>query len=1135
MGNFYSKFLDTPNGIYIEGQEISLIFTRTSDTTGQLSWNIPAPMAGCTAGNQAYNGIVLTVSSQPANYTTTSPVNGTYYTADSSVDPDINMVPRLGTSTNVALIVGAFYDDKTTTSLTVTDLQPLTSYYFSAYAVDNVARYHTAGVHSYSLPVGPERPNHEKNLPAIQDVGIEWSQSLGTNYLTPHSWTGLKEGQQYALTMLVDGTKYRMGIDGTKALDYAGLVRTINSEFVRLTPGKYSAPYPATANRYYVNITAKTVVSTSVIGTVTNITNSKNAVITVNNVSTINPFTNFTMINVNGAIEMLENDNVYGNILSLGGVSGAWTLTTDINTVNLPVYTSGGTVYSGWDGTVPQIVNCEFSNDDPSTPIVGTYWYDPTTNILSEWTGSWTPINFLTSNYDFSDPSCYNYWFNGVNAYEWEKVLWCQLPTYVETVNPLLPPVLDCNTFWYNTVTLLLSQWDEVLQTWDPVNAIYADIDPNTIAPGECWLNTTSNLIYYRAGSQWNLLTVSMENNVNGTYPGTAFANMYWFDPSTNILYKRDAGNTIWVQKDIVLFQTDPTDRTSCQLWWNSTTDILYIWDTVNTRWVKVSQFYQQAVDPSSIQDIPLNSAWYNPTTKILTIINNPDCSPVNFVYDTSDPTIMTLNEIWYNPVTNVWSQWNGSGWNAISVLTNTNNPYQLIINGVGILWFNTAASQLNQWNGTNWTNLSYSTIPLIPDEGTLWHNTVNDTMYTWNNITGLWDATIGVAAVKLVLRNKHGCDRCNGTGGYFNTYNSFGYYYDLNDGWPVPFDRDFLRFYTNVAKCCERIELCWNDDGYGPQDNFTAFETGQLTSSPNANPPVPNQNLLFANLGHVIYFRPQKGYTALPSPPTYQQLGVGTDGDPSERREFHAIIRSTLGDPSKKVELTKDQLNICINNALKMLRKNASLSYRRSLFFLDVFPCQQTYLLKDECVGFNKIVDVAAIYRCRGSFFGGNGVYGDGLFAWSALQQLYSLGTFDTLSFHLVSSYMKDLQILFADNIIYEWIETTRQLKMFKTFYAWERVLVDAYIERTEQDLLNDRQTTMWLQRWSIAEAKLQLAQVRGAFLTLPGPNGNVTMNAQDLIAQAQQEMTTLEEELHDPVNQSLETVGIRAHMVWG
>ncbi len=52
---------------------------------------------------------------------------------------------------------------------------------------------------------------------------------------------------------------------------------------------------------------------------------------------------------------------------------------------------------------------------------------------------------------------------------------------------------------------------------------------------------------------------------------------------------------------------------------------------------------------------------------------------------------------------------------------------------------------------------------------------------------------------------------------------------------------------------------------------------------------------------------------------------------------------------------------------------------------------------------------------------------------------------------------------------------------------------------------------------------------------MTLPGPNGNVTMNAQDLLTQAQQEMTTLEEELHDPVMSGPQTVGLHAHFLFG
>lgn len=64
----YDNFADTPNQIKTEGQEITLTFQRTGDNTARISWNIPPPAQGCSSANQAYDGIVITVSGSPANY-----------------------------------------------------------------------------------------------------------------------------------------------------------------------------------------------------------------------------------------------------------------------------------------------------------------------------------------------------------------------------------------------------------------------------------------------------------------------------------------------------------------------------------------------------------------------------------------------------------------------------------------------------------------------------------------------------------------------------------------------------------------------------------------------------------------------------------------------------------------------------------------------------------------------------------------------------------------------------------------------------------------------------------------------------------------------------------------------------------
>src|SRR4051812_10477377 len=116
--SIFNNFQDRPDQIKIEGQEIVLKFQRTSDTTARISWNIPAPANGCNVDTQAYDGIVITVSNKPANYISTSPTDGKFYTGDPTVDNDLHAGDKL----DIALVLGAFYNDKTTTILDITDL-----------------------------------------------------------------------------------------------------------------------------------------------------------------------------------------------------------------------------------------------------------------------------------------------------------------------------------------------------------------------------------------------------------------------------------------------------------------------------------------------------------------------------------------------------------------------------------------------------------------------------------------------------------------------------------------------------------------------------------------------------------------------------------------------------------------------------------------------------------------------------------------------------------------------------------------------------------------------------------------------------------------------------------------------------
>lgn len=160
-----SGYRDGPNQIKYEAQQISLNYVKDTPSTATLSWNIPSPVFGCDENSRAYNGIVLTVSSVPVTQEQ-KPSNGVVYTGDATVSSQLHAGDHIGQ----AMVVGTFYDDDITTSMVVTDLEPLTAYYFSAYAVTAQLIYDNAGSHAYSLPVGKE--NEYKDFPGYQEVRV---------------------------------------------------------------------------------------------------------------------------------------------------------------------------------------------------------------------------------------------------------------------------------------------------------------------------------------------------------------------------------------------------------------------------------------------------------------------------------------------------------------------------------------------------------------------------------------------------------------------------------------------------------------------------------------------------------------------------------------------------------------------------------------------------------------------------------------------------------------------------------------------------------------------------------------------------------------------------------------------------
>lgn len=976
MGTF-DRFADTPDAIRVEGQEITIKFQRTGPNTGRISWNIPPPSNGCNAATQAYDGIVITVNNQPANYLSNSPKNGNYYNGDSTFDRDLHA----GDDLDGAKVVAALYHDRTTTFIDVTDVSERTAYYVSGYAVDSVARYHREGVHAYSLPTGAESTPLVE-FAAYQDITLD-----SINPISPTQLTGLSPTASYTLKITNNCKEYEFNIPGIQAQTYSALVNAINLAIIQQEM-IYSAPLPPDANNYYTS--------------------------------------------------------------------------------------SNGDSFFFWDGYTSRPISVIRSVEDPSLPTVPSYWLKPSTNELYQYDAidGWVLVtNIIKSPTRPDVVECGTYWFDGATVRRWSGKRWTPLNTIISTTNPQLAPNIDCDSYWYNTNTLEFFERNSDIGRWEPVLVIALGYDPNLITTGAYWFNETTEKVSILA-TEW----VELENityaapKADGSYPIVTgpVADIYWYQPDGTFL-QRNSDNTEWVELSYVSYPTDPAIRDGNQLWWNTSPSIdkLFAWDEIISDWVEVTAFYQTDVDPAAPPTLPNNSAWYNPETGTITIIDKVGCTAATYIHSSVDPRNIPEGYFWFDGTTYYIFQ--SGDWVAISPIVNENNPSAV---SDGAYWYDTDNGLLYVYDTGAWQEIQYSPTSLVPTVDTLWFETVDKVLYRWNGTTWV-PGTAPIFATFIARECRTG--------------------------------RDVIRFSTTKVGCSQLI--------------FVEATANSIFSALN----IP-----------IVYEDPVIGGSDPQSGPMWNQLGIGTDGSPDERRALHNDIRTALGDPVVKVELTKEQIDEAIDTSLRMLRKYSSFGYLKALFFLDLKPNQQTYTLTNQCVGFNKIVNVLNVIRARAGVFRSAYASNDA-FSFAALQQLYTLGTFDMLTFHLTASYIEDLETLFASRIMYQWNESSRQIKLHQAIRSNERVLLEAILERPEQELIVDRETGHWIRRYATARCKQILSQVRGKFQSLPGPNGSTVLNASDLKMEAENEMASLMEELYDAGMQDMVNIGAKSHMVIG
>lgn len=237
---------------------------------------------------------------------------------------------------------------------------------------------------------------------------------------------------------------------------------------------------------------------------------------------------------------------------------------------------------------------------------------------------------------------------------------------------------------------------------------------------------------------------------------------------------------------------------------------------------------------------------------------------------------------------------------------------------------------------------------------------------------------------------------------------------------------------------------------------------------------------------------------------PMYNKLNVGTDLTVDERLNLMDILKKQLGYPMVCTNLTDDHFNIAIDNAIQEVRHRADNAYFRQYIPLVLNPGQQVYYFNDPQIGTDRVVDVMKVHRLN--IMGMSVVGESGIYAQTFLNQLFYPGAqVDLTTIYMIQQYAEMYSTIFAGDIAFQWRETTRQLTLFRKAFSKENVLVEVSMEKTEQELLQDRWLVQWIQQWAEAEALLMQGRIRSKYPSLPGPGGGLSLNGSDLIAEAQ------------------------------
>ena len=229
-----------------------------------------------------------------------------------------------------------------------------------------------------------------------------------------------------------------------------------------------------------------------------------------------------------------------------------------------------------------------------------------------------------------------------------------------------------------------------------------------------------------------------------------------------------------------------------------------------------------------------------------------------------------------------------------------------------------------------------------------------------------------------------------------------------------------------------------------------------------------------------------------------------------SAQSELIKEIELRLGGQMVDVELDPEHYELSIKKAVEKYRQRAANSVEESFVSLELLKDVAEYTLPSE------IDEVTDIYRRTTGVSSGTGNDFEPFQA--NYLNTYLLGSSRSgglASFDFLQQNRETMGRLFGAEIMFTWRKSDNKLILHRMMKADDICILHVYNHRPLELLLKDIYAGPWLKDFALCHAKLMLAQARGKFSQIAGPQGGTTMNAGELQASAEAEIDKLETEL--------------------